>query len=106
MLLKFKLASNWHSFLSFHKQNIWERFEPLWFSLIAITIVTVLAFGLRTAISYQAKVSENLYISPSSYSTETDFFNATNSEEIAFDPFIIPSALAINNEDRINVLIK
>ncbi len=75
MLFK-KQTEKWYSFLPFYrKENIWQRYEPLWFVLIAISVVTILAIGLRTAITHQAKTKEKLYISPSSYSFEaTDFF--------------------------------
>ncbi|MCP4355225.1 MAG: hypothetical protein GY793_06260 [Proteobacteria bacterium] len=106
MSSKITFAGKWQSLWPFHKKNIWERFEPLWFSLIAIVVVSIIALGLRTAISYQIVGEEKLYISPSSYSLETDFFDEINPEELAFDPFIIPAALAETDAEKIKIIIK
>jgi len=112
--MSFKLTyhSKWQSLWPFHKQNTWERFEPLWFSLIAIATVSMIAFGLRTAITHRIIGEEKLYISPSSYSLEsTDFFDSEKVSEhttdnITFDPFIIPVAQAKTDPIKTNIIIK
>ncbi len=106
MLFK-KQTEKWYSFLPFYrKENIWQRYEPLWFVLIAISVVTILAIGLRTAITHQAKTKEKLYISPSSYSFEaTDFFM----EKTGFDELDIfgvsPAQAGETQNKKVKIII-
>ena len=111
MLFK-KEKVRWYNFGLFHKQqNIWESYEPLWFVLISLSIVTLIAFSLRAVITHQTIGEESLYISPSSYSFEaTDFFmEKTGFSQL--DIFGISAAQAQEtqipktNEEKIKIII-
>ncbi|MGB0757741.1 MAG: hypothetical protein ACPGO5_04780 [Patescibacteria group bacterium] len=76
----FSKPSFWQQLWPFHrKKSLWEKYEPLWFVLISLTIIMLVAFGLKSAISNRVVSYDQLYISPTSYSYEgTDFFVAND----------------------------
>lgn len=63
------------------KANPWERYESLWVVLISISLVSSLAYGLKTIIEPPTE-SEEIYLSPSAFIyKERDFFISQNQTE-------------------------